>query len=126
MAPSDESMDHGPCCAASRAGSPQDDELSALGPCATEVTSDKSATPEMVRVEGGEFLMGTNDPIGFPADGEEPVRAVTLKPFWIDAYVVTNTRFAAFVEAPGYITSTSPSAQCCAMMCKRVQNISLR
>jgi formylglycine-generating enzyme required for sulfatase activity len=80
----------------------------------------------MVRVEGGEFLMGTNDPIGFPADGEEPVRAVTLKPFWIDAYVVTNTRFAAFVEAPGYITSTSPSAQCCAMMCKRVQKIPLR
>jgi formylglycine-generating enzyme required for sulfatase activity len=69
MAPSDESMDHGPCCAASRAGSPQDDELSAVGPRSTEVTSGKSATPEMVRLEGGEFLMGTNDPIGFPADG---------------------------------------------------------
>ena len=46
----------------------------------------------MVRLEGGEFLMGTEDPTGFPADGEGPVRAVTLKPFWIDAYVVTNTR----------------------------------
>src|SRR5215216_185037 len=104
MAPSDESMDHGPCCAASRAGSPQDDELSAVGPRSTEVTSGKSATPEMVRVEGGEFLMGTEDPDGFAADGEGPVRAVTLKPFWIDAYVVTNSRFATFVEATGYIT----------------------
>ena len=104
MAPSDESMDHGPCCAASRAGSPQDDELSAVGPHSTVVTSGKSATPEMVRLEGGEFLMGTNDPIGFPADGEGPVRAVTLKPFWIDAYAVDNARFAAFVEATGYIT----------------------
>ena len=71
MAPSDESMDHGPCCAASRVGSPQDDKLSAVGR-STEVTSGKSATPEMVRLEGGEFLMGTNDPIGFPADGVKP------------------------------------------------------
>jgi formylglycine-generating enzyme len=58
----------------------------------------------MVRVEGGEFLMGTEDPYGFAADGEGPVRAVTLKPFWIDAYAVANARFAAFVEATGYIT----------------------
>jgi formylglycine-generating enzyme len=58
----------------------------------------------MVRVEGGEFLMGTEDPDGFAADGEGPVRAVTLKPFWIDAYVVTNTQFATFVEATGHVT----------------------
>jgi formylglycine-generating enzyme len=75
-----------------------------VGPRSTEVTSGKSATPEMVRLEGGEFLMGTNDPIGFTADGEGPVRAVTLKPFWIDDYAVANARFAAFVEATGYIT----------------------
>jgi sulfatase modifying factor 1 len=104
MAPSDESMDHGPCCAASRTGSPQDDELSAVGSRSTEVTSGKSATSEMVRLEGGEFLMGTNDPIGFTADGEGPVRAVTLKPFWIDDYAVDNARFAAFVEATGHVT----------------------
>jgi formylglycine-generating enzyme len=58
----------------------------------------------MVRLEGGEFLMGTDDPVGFPADGEGPVRAVTLKPFWIDAYAVSNARFAEFVNATGYIT----------------------
>jgi hypothetical protein len=32
----------------------------------------------MVKLEGGEFLLGTEDPIGFPADGEGPVRAVVL------------------------------------------------
>src|SRR5215213_3438970 len=104
MAPSDESMDHEPCCAASRAGSPQDDELSAVGPHFTVGTSGKSATPEMVRLESGDFLMATNDPIGFPADGEGLVRAVTLKPLWIDAYAVSNAQFAEFVEATGYIT----------------------
>jgi formylglycine-generating enzyme len=58
----------------------------------------------MVRLEGGEFLMGTEDPYGFAADGEGPVRDITLKPFWIDARAVSNTRFAAFVETTGYVT----------------------
>jgi formylglycine-generating enzyme len=48
--------------------------------------------------------MGTEDPDGFAADGEGPVRAVTLKPFWIDAYAVANARFATFVEATGHVT----------------------
>ena len=34
-------------------------------------------------------------------DGEGPVREVTLKPFAIDAHVVTNAQFAAFIEATG-------------------------
>ena len=75
MKPGDESKDHGPCCAASRTGSPQDGGLSALEPRASGVVSNSTrASSEMVRLEGGEFLMGTDDPIGFPADGEGPVR----------------------------------------------------
>jgi formylglycine-generating enzyme len=58
----------------------------------------------MVRLDGGEFLMGTEDPIGFPADGEGTVRAVTLRPFWIATVAVSNAWFAAFVEATSYIT----------------------
>jgi formylglycine-generating enzyme len=106
MKPGEESRDHVPCCAASRAGSPQDRDLSAVGPRASAVTSvgKKRAASEMVHLEGGAFFMGTEDPIGFPADGEGPVRAVTLKPFWIDAYAVSNTRFAAFAEATGHVT----------------------
>ncbi len=55
----------------------------------------------MVYLEGGSFLMGTDEPT-FPADGEGPVREVTLSPFWIDPFAVTNAQFAAFVEATGY------------------------
>ncbi len=48
--------------------------------------------------------MGTDDPVGYPADGEEPAREITLRPFMIDPYAVTNERFAEFVEATGYRT----------------------
>src|SRR3712207_830723 len=105
MRPSDEAKNHGPCCVASRAGSPQEGERSAVGQPATERASTRGSAPsEMVRLDGGEFLMGTGDPMGFPADGEGPVRAVTLKPFWIDAHAVSNARFEEFVSDVGYIT----------------------
>jgi sulfatase modifying factor 1 len=58
----------------------------------------------MVLLPGGPFLMGTDDGEGYPADGEGPVRRVTLGPFWIDAHAVSNTRFAAFVAATSYQT----------------------
>ena len=48
--------------------------------------------------------MGTDDREGFAADGEGPVRAVTLRPFAIDRCAVTNAEFAAFVGATGYRT----------------------
>jgi sulfatase modifying factor 1 len=58
----------------------------------------------MVMLPGGRFLMGTDDPHGFPADGEGPVRPVTLSPFAIDTFPVTNADFSAFVQATGYQT----------------------
>ncbi len=48
--------------------------------------------------------MGSADADGWPADGEGPVRAVTLQPFLIDACCVTNDQFNAFVNATGYKT----------------------
>ncbi|RSN56743.1 formylglycine-generating enzyme family protein [Actinomadura sp. WAC 06369] len=57
-----------------------------------------------VVLPGGEFLMGTDDREGFPEDGEGPVRRVRVEPFRIDAYAVTNRRFAAFVEATGHVS----------------------
>jgi formylglycine-generating enzyme required for sulfatase activity len=53
---------------------------------------------------GGEFLMGSNNPEGFPQDGEGPVRSVLLDPFSIDIHPVTNEAFADFVADSGYIT----------------------
>ncbi len=58
----------------------------------------------MVLIEGGEFLMGTEDTEGFPADGEGPIRKVKLDPFYIDQYAVTNEQFAQFVNETGYVT----------------------
>ncbi|TLS52922.1 formylglycine-generating enzyme family protein [Paenibacillus antri] len=58
----------------------------------------------MIRLSGGSFLMGTDDEEGFPADGEGPIREVTVAPFLIDPYAVTNDRFAAFVADTGYRT----------------------
>jgi len=40
-------------------------------------------TDGMIRIEGGVFRMGTNDPVGFPADGEGPVRNVAVDSFWV-------------------------------------------
>jgi formylglycine-generating enzyme required for sulfatase activity len=57
-----------------------------------------------IRLPGGTFLMGAEDGEGFPADGEGPVRAITLSPFRIAATAVTNARFAAFAKATGYVT----------------------
>lgn len=50
--------------------------------------------------------MGTESREAFPQDGEGPVRSVTLDPFYVDLYPVTNTRFAEFVKATGYRTES--------------------
>lgn len=54
----------------------------------------------MIRVDGGEFAMGSED--FYPDEG--PVRRVSVDGFWIDPYLVTNARFAAFVDETGYVT----------------------
>lgn len=58
----------------------------------------------MVKLAGGKFLMGTNDKEGFPADGEGPVREITLNPFYIDTTSVTNGQFSEFINATAYVT----------------------
>jgi sulfatase modifying factor 1 len=57
-----------------------------------------------VELPGGTFLMGDESPLAYPGDGEGPVHEVELSPFAIDAYAVTNERFAAFVDATGYVS----------------------
>lgn len=58
----------------------------------------------MVHLPGGSFLMGTEDRQGFPADGEGPIRRITLDPFLIDTCAVRNRDFARFIAATGYVT----------------------
>jgi sulfatase modifying factor 1 len=58
----------------------------------------------LVQLEGGSFLMGSGDPDAHPADGEGPVREVTVAPFAIDTVALSTARFAAFVRATGHRT----------------------
>jgi formylglycine-generating enzyme len=90
-----------PCCSPSRDAGPRSAALA--GPT---VTARVAGAEGMVRLGGGEFLMGDDSPDGFPADGEGPVRSVRLSPFWIDEAAVSNGEFAAFVDATGYMTET--------------------
>jgi sulfatase modifying factor 1 len=61
-------------------------------------------TTSMVSLPGGTFLMGAEGPECVAGDGEGPVREVEVDAFAIDPCAVTNHRFAAFVEATGYVT----------------------
>jgi formylglycine-generating enzyme required for sulfatase activity len=56
-----------------------------------------------VVLRGGRFRMGT-DQSPLPNDGEGPSRLIDVKPFAIDPYAVTNSWFAEFVAATGYVT----------------------
>ena len=62
------------------------------------------STEDMVKLDTTPFLMGTETDEGFPADGEGPIREVTLNAFWIDTYPVTNAKFREFVNAASYKT----------------------
>nr|WP_247004715.1 formylglycine-generating enzyme family protein [Halosolutus gelatinilyticus] len=74
-------------------------------PSATEpVAEDDDRTKAMVRLDGGSFTMGTDSDAGFPQDGEGPTREVTVEPFYVDKFAVTNAQFLEFVRETGYTT----------------------
>jgi len=55
----------------------------------------------MVSFPGGEVTLGTDDR-GAAYDNERPRHNVSLSPFAIDAYPVTNAEYVEFIEAGGY------------------------
>jgi sulfatase modifying factor 1 len=57
----------------------------------------------IVNLNGGAYLMGTTNQ-RFPADGEGPVREVTVSPFAIATHEVTNRQFSVFTQDTGYVT----------------------
>jgi sulfatase modifying factor 1 len=73
-------------------------------PAPNAMSTAESMIAATVSLAGGSFLMGTAYEQGFPADGEGPVRPVSLSPFEIDTFPVTNANFATFVEATHYRT----------------------
>ena len=91
-----------PCCVPGRARLAQL-ELSRRN-SKERVRANSGSTEGMMQLAGGTFLMGTDYERGFAADGEGPVRAVVIDPFWVDRTAVTVAQFGAFVEASGYKT----------------------
>jgi len=94
---------HKGCCAPSRDSSAPSGEC---GNTASTGLRRGGSTEGMIRLDGGTFLMGYEGTEAWTQDGEGPVREVELSPFRLDAAAVTNERFAAFVEATGYVTES--------------------
>lgn len=67
-------------------------------------TSQKNVSQDqtMIWVEGGEFVMGSDETEVYPA--EKPAVKHTVSGFWMDQTEVTNKQYQAFVEATEYIT----------------------
>ncbi len=91
------------CCSASRQASPG---IGASLQTSFSVNTKDSTSPTdgMILLEGGTFLMGTDDQEGFPSDGEGPVRSVTISPFYMAPYTTTNAEYKLFVDTTGYKT----------------------
>jgi iron(II)-dependent oxidoreductase len=58
---------------------------------------------QMVRFPGGLVEIGTEDRTA-AYDNERPRHQVSMAPFWIDVYPVTNGEFEGFIDAGGYST----------------------
>jgi sulfatase modifying factor 1 len=106
------------CCSTSRSDGETNSASNSPDPHISSAASSTQSQPDnsearhnspvgfesMVYLPGGEFMMGTDDREGFPDDGEGPVRAVTIQPFYIDPYAVTNAEFGEFIRSTGYRT----------------------
>jgi sulfatase modifying factor 1 len=62
------------------------------------------STDGMILLAGGPFLLGSEDRLAYPEDGEGPVREVEVGPFWVDTCAVSNADFADFVQSTGHVT----------------------
>ena len=100
------------CCAVSRSeeGHTHGDEHDTSDgpqprvPATEPATDDDDRTERMVRLDGGQFTMGTDSDVSFLEDGEGPTREVTVDPFYVDRHAVTNAEFLKFVRETGHTT----------------------
>lgn len=77
------------------------DATTAPSICApTTPVSQSNPTAGLIGIPGGTTQLGSTD---FGPE-EAPIREVTVEPFQMDATEVTNSQFAAFVAATGYVT----------------------
>jgi formylglycine-generating enzyme len=77
--------------------------LSILRTSNIESIGENTSHEQMIRIEGGTFVMGSSDIDG--GVDEYPRHKVQLTGFWMDQTEVTNAEFQKFVEATGYVTT---------------------
>jgi len=63
--------------------------------------------PELVRLPGGSFMMGSTAAETGSDQDERPRHSVTVKSFALGKYEVTRAQYTAFVEATGYSGGSS-------------------
>jgi formylglycine-generating enzyme required for sulfatase activity len=92
--------------AAAQSASCCDNLPSRFAPSSATPTTGATApltTAGMVWIPAGEFAMGTDDRSAYGP--EHPAHRVKVSGFWMDETDVTNTQFAEFVKATGYVTT---------------------
>ena len=72
----------------------------------------RGAVPEMVRLPGGSFMMGSPEGEAGRASAEGPQHRVSVRPFSISRTEVTVAEFGRFVAATGYVTEAERSGGC--------------
>lgn len=72
-------------------------------PDTTSIVQGENSLEGMIKIPGGEFMMGASDNEGRP--DEYPQHKVRIDAFWMDATEVTNAHFKKFTDATGYITT---------------------
>ena len=58
-----------------------------------------------IAIPAATFLMGSDDEVTYPSDGEAPAREAPVGPFAIESCAVTNAEFATFIDATGHQTT---------------------
>ena len=93
-----------PCCAPSKGRLAQLE--TSRRAFAARLRATRGSLADMVRLDGGRFRMGSESPEAFPTDVEGPVRQVTVGPFYISRFAVTNEQFARFARMAEYRTES--------------------
>lgn len=96
LEPLNKALDKPPCCG------PKREERRVLRHADVHGVSEDTKSLRCA-IPGGRALVGTDYP-KLPIDGESPLRITTIKPFEMDAFAVTNARFATFIAETGYVT----------------------
>jgi hypothetical protein len=72
-------------------------------------SADQPFTEDMLFVPGGAFILGTNKPAPYPADGEGPPRIVALSDFLLDRDEVFETYICIFFQQCTFISISPPT-----------------